>query len=94
MKKIIATMLLVFTAMVAWAQEETLDPNFYIYLCFGQSNMEGNATPESVDKTVNKRFQMLAAQNFTNPNRTMGQWYTATPPIVRNGAGLGMADYF
>ena len=94
MKKIIATMMLVFTAMVAWAQEETPDPNFYIYLCFGQSNMEGNATPESVDKTVNKRFQMLAAQNFTNPNRTMGQWYTATPPIVRNGAGLGMADYF
>ena len=25
-----------------------VDPNFYIYLCFGQSNMEGNATPEAV----------------------------------------------
>ena len=23
---------------------------FHIYLCFGQSNMEGNATPEAMDK--------------------------------------------
>lgn len=26
-----------------------VDPNFYVYLCFGQSNMEGNAQWESVD---------------------------------------------
>ena len=26
------------------------DPDFHIYLCFGQSNMEGNATIENVDK--------------------------------------------
>lgn len=71
-----------------------VDPNFYIYLCFGQSNMEGQATPEDVDQTVDERFQMLATQDFSNPKRTMGQWYTATPPIVRTWAGLGMADYF
>ena len=28
---------------------QTADPNFYIFLCFGQSNMEGNARPEAVD---------------------------------------------
>ncbi|MCR4853843.1 MAG: sialate O-acetylesterase [Prevotella sp.] len=94
MKKKIATILLMFTGMVAWAQEGTPDPNFYIYLCFGQSNMEGQATPETVDKTVDSRFQMLAAQDFSSPARTMGQWYTATPPIVRQWAGIGMADYF
>jgi hypothetical protein len=72
-----------------------VDPNFYIYLCFGQSNMEGNATPEEQDKTgVDSRFQMLACVDFSSPSRTMGQWYTATPPIVRPGTGLGMADYF
>lgn len=68
---------------------------FHIYLCFGQSNMEGNATPEAMDKKdVDPRFQMLACVNFNNPKRNMGEWYTATPPIVREGTGLGMADYF
>ena len=75
--------------------EPTADPNFYVYLCFGQSNMEGNATPEAADKTgVDPRFQMLACVDFSTPKRTMGEWYTATPPIVRQGTGLGMADYF
>ena len=91
------TLLLLFS-LLPWcvqAQEDTVDPNFYIYLCFGQSNMEGNAQPESVDRTgVDSRFQMLATCNFTNPRRTMGQWYTATPPIVSPWGGLGMADYF
>ena len=72
-----------------------VDPNFYIYLCFGQSNMEGNATPESVDKTgIDERFQMLACVNFNNPKRTMGKWYRAVPPLVRERTGLGMADWF
>ena len=72
-----------------------VDPNFHIYLCFGQSNMEGNAAAESVDKSgVDSRFRMLATTDFTSPRRTMGQWYTATPPIVSPQGGLGMADYF
>ena len=33
-----------------------VDENFYIYLCFGQSNMEGNAQPESIDQTVDERL--------------------------------------
>ena len=76
------------------AQAE-VDPNFYIYLCFGQSNMEGNANVEAVDNAyVDERFQTLACTDFTSPVRTMGQWYTAYPPIVRTGTRLGMADYF
>lgn len=71
-----------------------MDENFYIYLCFGQSNMEGNAQPEPIDQTVDERFQTLACVNFQSPVRTMGEWYLATPPIVRQGTGLGMADYF
>ena len=34
-----------------------VDPNFYIFLCFGQSNMEGAARPEPQDlEGVSDRF--------------------------------------
>lgn len=70
------------------------DPKFYVYLCFGQSNMEGQAQAQPVDKLVEPRFQMMACVDFTNPLRTMGQWYDAVPPIVRPWTNVGMADYF
>lgn len=73
-----------------------VDEKFYIYLCFGQSNMEGQAQPETVDNTVDERFQMLACVDFnqTNPKRTKGNWYPAKCPIVRDWTKIGMADYF
>ena len=81
--------------MLPLGMKADVDPDFYIYLCFGQSNMEGNATPEAQDKEyVDPRFQTLACVDFKNPQRTMGEWYTAYPPIVREGTGLGIADYF
>ena len=90
--------ILLFSALLAlplMTMKATVDPNFYIYLCFGQSNMEGNAQPEAIDRQyVDPRFQTLACVDFANPARTKGQWYTAYPPIVRQGTGLGMADYF
>lgn len=71
------------------------DPNFHIYLCFGQSNMEGNATPEAQDKkSPGKRFQMLACVDMPALNRTKGKWYSAVPPLCRQGTGLTPADYF
>ena len=74
---------------------DSADPNFQIYLCFGQSNMEGKATPEAQDyENVPERFQVMAAVNFSNPKREMGKWYTAVPPICRQGTGLTPADYF
>jgi len=37
------------------------DPNFYVFLCFGQSNMEGFPGIEEQDKTnVDERFRVLA----------------------------------
>ena len=73
----------------------TQDPNFYVFLCFGQSNMEGNATPEDVDKTgISPRFKMMAAVDFTSPQRTKYQWYTAIPPLCRQGTGLTPVDWF
>lgn len=94
MKKflLMAGLMLMTSSLKANAE---VDPNFYVYLCFGQSNMEGNAIPEAMDKKdVDERFKMLACVDFTNPARKKGEWYTAYPPIVRLGTGLGMADYF
>jgi hypothetical protein len=70
------------------------NPNFYIFLCFGQSNMEGAARPEAQDSIVNERFQVLEAVDCPNLNRTKGNWYTAVPPLCRCRSGLSPADYF
>jgi hypothetical protein len=70
------------------------DPDFYIYLCFGQSNMEGAARAELQDSTVNARFQVLEAVDCKNLGRTRGNWYPAVPPLCRCRSGLSPADYF
>ncbi|WP_081670869.1 carbohydrate-binding protein [Sporocytophaga myxococcoides] len=72
------------------------DPNFHIYLCFGQSNMEGAGTIENQDKTVDSRFQVMGAVNCSSGGKTytLGKWQTATPPLVRCNTGLGPSDYF
>jgi hypothetical protein len=70
------------------------DPNFYIFLCFGQSNMEGNARPEKQDSIVDPRFQVLEAVDCPNLNRTKGNWYPAVPPLSRCRTGLTPGDYF
>lgn len=78
----------------SWEYVQQGDPNFHIYLCFGQSNMEGNAAIESQDMSgIPTRFQMMAAVNF-GTNRTKGNWYKAIPPLCRQNTGLTPADYF
>lgn len=71
------------------------DPNFYVFLCFGQSNMEGFPGIEEQDKSgVDDRFQVLAAVDFPKQARTKGNWYLAVPPLCRERTGLCPADYF
>ncbi|MEZ5323466.1 MAG: endo-1,4-beta-xylanase [Verrucomicrobiales bacterium] len=77
------------------ASASTADENFHIYLCFGQSNMEGFPGIEEQDKEgVDERFQMLAAVDFPEMERSKGNWYPALPPLCRPRAGIGPADYF
>ena len=67
----------------------------YVFLCFGQSNMEGFPGIAEEDKgPVDERFQMLAALDFPKQGRVKGNWYPALPPLSRPSAGLGPADYF
>ncbi|HVT83162.1 MAG TPA: sialate O-acetylesterase [Phycisphaerae bacterium] len=76
------------------ALAEDPDPKFYVFLCLGQSNMEGFPGVEQQDKTVDKRFQMLAAVDFAGMGRTKGNWYDAVPPLCRSSTGLCPADFF
>ena len=74
-----------------------VDPNFYIYICFGQSNMEGNAQPETMDRNmtgIKERFQLLATCKHNDPSRVLGKWYNPVPPLVSPNGGLGPTDYF
>ena len=76
-------------------QASAPDPNFQIYLCFGQSNMEGNAAIEAQDKTgVNPRFMAMYTLDNAQAGWTMGLWHTAVPPQARPGTRLSVVDYF
>ncbi|HWA86159.1 MAG TPA: sialate O-acetylesterase [Opitutus sp.] len=71
------------------------DKNFYIFLCFGQSNMEGFPGIQDADKgPVDSRFQVLAAVDFPKLDRQKSHWYTAVPPLCRPTTGLCPVDYF
>ena len=71
------------------------DPNFYIFLCFGQSNMEGAARPEPQDlQGVSQRFLLMPAVDDPQRGRKMGEWCQALPPLCRPNTGLTPVDYF
>ena len=90
MKKIICLIGLLLLINKVSAQ----DPNFYIYLCLGQSNMEGAGKIEAQDTVSNPRLKLLSAVDCPDLGRQMGQWYDAKPPLCRCRTGLSPADYF
>jgi hypothetical protein len=94
MKSKLALVVLWFTLLPFTPMASAQDSNFHIYLCFGQSNMEGAGRAEDQDKTVDERFRVLQAVDAPNLKREKGKWYTAAPPLVRGRTGIGPADYF
>lgn len=85
----------VFMWLSATAVNAAPDSNFYIFLCFGQSNMEGNAKIEPQDlQGVDDRFMMMSAVNDATRGRKKGEWYRALPPLCRENTGLTPVDYF
>ena len=87
--------LLLFLTAAVFEMKAEVDPKFQIYLCFGQSNMEGGSPAEPVDmEYVDERFKTFAARDFESPARSLGNQYTAYPPIASDKTVLGMADYF
>ncbi len=84
---------LMFTSMANAAP----DPNFHIYIAYGQSNMEGNATnfDKNIDGKEHPRVKMFAATKCDNLNRpTVGEMYPAIPPMFKCYEGLSVADWF
>ena len=98
MKKFILLTYVLTALPFAWTRA-AVDPNFYIFLCFGQSNMEGAAKPEAQDlKSPGPRFLWMPAVDYPAtdnlPARKMGEWYEAIPPLCRPNTGLTPADWF
>ena len=93
-RTMIAKMFIVIGLIVFITHVFAKDPNFHIYLCFGQSNMEGQGAIQSQDSTVNSRFQVMQALDCSNLGRIKGRWYPAVPPLCQCWSGLSPADYF
>jgi len=70
------------------------DPNFYVFLLIGQSNMEGQPKPTAEDRMTDPRVKVLGYDNCPNIPRANNAWYTATPPLHSCYAGVGPGDYF
>ncbi|MEI2273008.1 sialate O-acetylesterase [Sphingobacterium sp. ML3W] len=80
----------IFSGTATFAQ----DKNFHIYLCFGQSNMEGHGQFEPQDTIALKRFRVLSAVDCPELGRQYGKWSPARAPLTRCHTGLTPADYF
>ncbi|MBR0149705.1 MAG: hypothetical protein IJM23_11045 [Lachnospiraceae bacterium] len=80
--------------------EEAPDPDFHIYLAFGQSNMTGAAPIETIDQDCDDDYLAMCTTSgpkniFYKEPKVCGNWYKATPPLSAPVvAQLGVADYF
>ena len=80
------------------------NPNFHIYIAYGQSNMAGNGeiVPAEDQASDPKNFLMLASHNANASQRSgkttqsikTGEWYPAIPPMFHPTENLSPADYF
>ena len=84
--------------------EAAPNPNFHIYIAYGQSNMAGNGeiVPAEDQATDPKNFLMLASHKASANQRSgrttqsieTGKWYPAIPPMFHPTENLSPADYF
>ena len=79
--------------MMGTIQTQAQDQNFWIFLCFGQSNMAGQAPIEQQDLQVSDRYLSMATTDGSD-GRKLGTWRKAIPPLCRADAHLGPVDWF
>ena len=86
----------------------TPDPNFHIYIAYGQSNMAGAGDiRDEIDNVEHPRYKMFATTacngvfhptglaNGSSINRpVVGEIYPAIPPMFHCNEGLSIADWF
>ena len=90
--------------MLATIANAAPNPNFHIYIAYGQSNMAGNGpiVPAEDQATNPKNFLMLASHTANASSRSgsttqsikTGEWYPAIPPMFHPFEKLSPADYF
>jgi hypothetical protein len=87
-------LILSLAAFIAFGSTGTADPdpNFHIFLCFGQSNRENGGRMEEIDRNVDQRFQVLA--DFDAPDRgwKKHEWQDAIPPLTAKGSGICLVE--
>lgn len=87
-------MLLAMIAAASFAGA-AVDPNFHIYIAYGQSNMGGTAEAQNSDKVANDRFKIIASQVCSQKGRsTLGGVYPAEPSLFNCGNTISVADWF
>ena len=93
MKKLFLSM--AAAACFAGVANAAPDPNFHIYLAYGQSNMGGTAEAQNADKVENPRFKIFASQKCSGKGRnTLGEVYPAVPSLFNCGNTISVADWF
>lgn len=85
--------ILLLSMFVMAEYSKAQDSNFWIFLCFGQSNMAGSAPIEKQDSVVPEGFLSMSAVNGTD-GRRIGEWRRAIPPLCRQDSHLSPVDYF
>jgi len=83
------------------------DPNFHIYIAYGQSNMAGaGEIRDGIDNIEHPRYKMFATTTCTGTSYPLGLGavelnrtelygiYPAMPPMFHCSEGLGVADWF
>ena len=93
-----------FTLFAVSGANAAPNPNFHIYIAYGQSNMSGNGdiVPAEDQATDPKNFLMLASHKANASQRSgkttqsieTGKWYPAIPPMFHPTENLSPADYF
>lgn len=92
--KIKSVLLIIIGLIMSGMNLHAQDPNLYIFLCFGQSNMEGQGKIEAQDSIVDSRFLVFQSLDCPNLGREKAKWYTAVPPVCQCFSRLSPADYF
>lgn len=71
------------------------DPNFHIYIAYGQSNMAGAADAGPTESVEHPRFKIFASEVCNEKGRTtLGEVYPATSGLFNCGNSISVADWF
>ena len=82
-------MLCLLQSLVAMAQKD----HFFIYLCFGQTNMVGHGQIEQGNMPYVDDFYAMSAINGKGEWKA-GKWRKAVPPLCGPDSGASLVDYF